>query len=232
MNVVQVTPPEGLSLTLGGEKLWLLPERALWWPAQQAVVVADVHLGKDAVFRRQGLAIPKGGAGSDLARLTQLIRRHDAARLLVLGDWLHAAPRAAEDWTPELLAWRDTHADLEFNWVVGNHDRRIETLAVQLHAHCLEEARSLNGLALCHEPPERLDRPSLCGHWHPVLRLQTGARTRQRLPAFWLAGQRLVLPAFGSLTGGHPIQGAPTDRTWVTDGTTLFEWPLNPRSKR
>lgn len=218
-------PPEVAGLLLGGQALQLLPQRALWWPAQQAIVVADIHLGKDAVFRRQGLALPRGAADEDLNRLSTLIRRYQARQLIVLGDFLHAAPQDQEDWMPALIEWRTQHASLALKWLLGNHDRRVALLARSLDAQCLSDPDELGGLLLCHEPPETTRTPSLSGHWHPVLQLRTAARIRKRLPAFWLAGQRLVLPAFGELTGGHPIPHRAADRSWVTDGTEVFEWP-------
>ena len=34
----------GYPVRLAGEDLWLLPEKALYWPAQQALLIADVQL--------------------------------------------------------------------------------------------------------------------------------------------------------------------------------------------
>ena len=77
--------------TLAGESVELLAERAIHWPGGHTLFVADVHLGKAAAFRAGGVAIPRGATAHDLARLDGLIERTRARRLVVLGDFLHAA---------------------------------------------------------------------------------------------------------------------------------------------
>ena len=60
-------------IEFGGETLVLLPDRAMFWPAQQALLVADTHFGKAGVFRRAGVPIPEGIDAHDLARLSRLV---------------------------------------------------------------------------------------------------------------------------------------------------------------
>ena len=119
-----MTEPEGaLALDLAGETLWLLPQRALCWPARRTLVVADLHFGKDDVFRRAGLAIPEGAAAEDLARLDALLLATRSERLLVLGDFLHGDLQPGDAFPPRFAAWRATHRELAIVVVAGNHDR-------------------------------------------------------------------------------------------------------------
>ena len=90
----------GYAFRSRGEQVELLAERALHWPAARTLFVADVHLGKAAAFRAGGVAIPRGATASDLERLSALLARTGAARLVVLGDFLHAAPAASPRSTP------------------------------------------------------------------------------------------------------------------------------------
>ena len=92
-NGLQVAPlREGVAIaTLAGESVELHAERAMHWPRARTLFVADVHLGKAAAFRAGGVAIPRGATANDLARLTALIERTRATRLVILGDFLHAA---------------------------------------------------------------------------------------------------------------------------------------------
>ena len=80
---------DSLALTLAGETVWLHGDRALFYPGESALLVADTHFGKGAFLRRQGLALPGGQSAADLDRLSALIERFRPARLIVLGDFFH-----------------------------------------------------------------------------------------------------------------------------------------------
>ena len=75
---------------LCGEQVELLAARALHWPRERTVFVADVHLGKAAAFRAGGVPLPRGSTAADLARLARVLQQTGARRLVVLGDFLHA----------------------------------------------------------------------------------------------------------------------------------------------
>lgn len=217
--------PERCELMLGDQQLQLLPQRALWWPARQTLVVADVHLHKDHARRRRGLALPQGAQDEDLAKLDTLLAQTGARQLLVLGDLLHEAPQPDHAGWRGIHDWRARHASLRMLLLPGNHDRQAAQIAALFDAECLDDATVLDGLALHHAPPDDVSMPSLAGHLHPVLQIAAGARQRLRAPVFWLRGQRLVLPAFGALTGGWPIPHRPRDRCFIADAREVFEWP-------
>lgn len=66
----------------------------------------------------------------------------------------------------------------------------------------------------------------LTGHWHPVVRIADGKRTSLRLPCFLLRGvQNLILPSFGSFTGGAIMKPEPGDRFFVSPGDRVIEVP-------
>ena len=91
---------------LCGERVVLHPERALHWPAGGTLFVADVHLGKAASFRAGGVPLPRGGTQADLARLGSLLARTKAARLVILGDFLHARAGRVAALEVSFKAWR------------------------------------------------------------------------------------------------------------------------------
>lgn len=190
---------EQLAHLLGPAQLQLLADRAVYWPAQAMLLLADLHLGKGDVFRRQGIAVPRGGTVGDLERLDRLLAHTGAQRLLLLGDVVHGAVHPAP-WLAQWLAWRQRHAGLLLQAVRGNHDRALQrdALGIQMLGEGIEVA----GLWLCHEPRQD-GRPTVCGHVHPVVRLPGLARA---LPVFWQQGAQLVLPAFSAFTGGWPVK--------------------------
>ena len=98
--------PTTWTTSLAGERVELLADRALYWPAGETLFVADVHLGKAAAFRAGGIALPRGGTQADLARLAALLARTHARRLVVLGDFLHAAAGRVAALDAAFRAWR------------------------------------------------------------------------------------------------------------------------------
>lgn len=217
------------ALDLGGLRLELLPERALFVPALKSLLLADLHLGKGDAFRRAGIALPAGGTAQDLARLSALIERHQPEQVIVLGDLIHGPLPTDAHWREQWREFLDRHAGTRFAAVLGNHDRALRGASDFEGVQLLAEGTSLGPLWLHHEPPDEgagataLTPRSLvlCGHLHPVLRLrQPGLPTR--LPTFWLRDQRLMLPAFSAFTGGHAVQPAPRDRLWLCAGDTVL----------
>lgn len=217
-----MTEPEGaLALELAGETLWLLPQRALCWPARRTLVVADLHFGKDDVFRRAGLAIPEGAAAEDLARLDALLAATRSERLLVLGDFLHGDLQPGDAFPPRFAAWRAAHRELAIVVVAGNHDRHARrdgappaALEVQWEADPLREGP----FAFAHDPDADANAPGefrIAGHLHPVALLPTRGGPRLRVPVFWRRRVALVLPAFGRLTGGQCVRPAPDEQLLV-----------------
>ncbi|MEO7729072.1 MAG: ligase-associated DNA damage response endonuclease PdeM, partial [Burkholderiales bacterium] len=191
-------PPEGvLDAEAGGERLWLLPECAAFWPRERTLLVADAHIGKDAAFRRAGLAVPRGPTGDDLARLAVLIERYRPARIVFLGDLMHN--RAARDAAgAAFIEWRTRCAQLDIVLVRGNHDRHAGDPGCEWNVHCVDEPYVVRGLALCHVPREFTGRYVIAGHVHPAARLNGRGRDSLRLPCFLFTESYAIMPAFGS----------------------------------
>jgi DNA ligase-associated metallophosphoesterase len=211
-----------LEVEAGGEHLWLLPERAVFWPARRALCVADLHWGKAAAFRAQAVPVPGGITRGDLDRLSAVIRRTGAGRLYVLGDLLHAQPGR----TPRVLgwvsAWRQRHAGLEITVVRGNHDRHAGDPPAEWAMRLVDEPWLDGPLALRHEPGRTSGAYSLAGHIHPAVRLAGRGRQSLRLPAFVFGPHCATLPAFGGFTGALTVTPAPADRVFVVAGDEVL----------
>ena len=189
--------------SFAGETFVAGAEGALYWPARQALLVADLHLEKASWFARLGQFLPPYDSHSTLTALAREVERTGATRLYCLGDSFHdrfgcdRLPAAARD-----LLLRMT-ATLEWVWIVGNHDPGFSD-------HCggrLADELEVAGIVLRHEAVRDDPRPELSGHFHPKLRLHLRGRQVSRR-CFVASATKLILPAFGSLTGGldatHP----------------------------
>jgi len=203
-------------LELAGEPVRLLPERALFWPAACALVVADMHWGKAAAFRAAGIPIPGGATRQDLDRLDQAVARTGARRLIVLGDLFHAkAGRIATRTLADLRRWREERDTLEIQLARGNHDRHAGDPPADLRVNCVDAPAFLPPFVLRHQPAPAEQGYTLAGHVHPGIVLAGPGLFRERLPCFVVGENVAVLPAFGSFTGLGMITAEPGERVFV-----------------
>lgn len=227
-------PPGAHPVTLRcGTVLWLLPHRAVWWPAASMVLVADVHFGKAASFRHAGLPVPHGTTADNLARLDALLAETGARHLVFLGDFLHARSGARPVLWDALQRWRDAHAAVQMTLVRGNHDRHAGDPPAALGLALVEEPWQPVADApvlACHHPQAVAGHTVLAGHWHPTAQLRGPARDALRLPAFAGTPELLVLPAFGSFTGAAPPGIAGSARLFAVGDGRVF--PVEPPAIR
>lgn len=187
-----------VAIDVAGETLLLHADRAAWWPARHSLFIADLHLGKGDSLRAAGIPVPTGGSEHDLNRLTAFIRRTNIQRLWILGDFLHGS-RKDGSWREQWLAFRAMHAELDIRLVLGNHDRAMPGLGLDIP--CFSGSVAEGPFVLVHAPAEgEADGPMrICGHLHPVTR---APGLPGRHPAFVLEAGQIILPAFSAFTGG------------------------------
>ncbi len=190
-----------LGTTVGGERVALLADRALFWPREATLFVADVHLGKAAAFRAGGVPLPRGATAADLARLARLLAQTRARRLVVLGDFLHAAAGRVPALDAAFARFREAHAELAITIVRGNHDANAGDPPAAWRVDVVAEPHPAPPFVLCHAPAKPRTGFALCGHVHPGVRLAGPAYDSVRLPCFVFGRRHAVLPAFGRLTG-------------------------------
>jgi len=215
-----------IELPLADTTVHLLPEGALWWPEGAALCIADLHLGKAATFRARGLPVPHGTTRGNLDRLAWLLARYpQARRLVVLGDFLHAAESHAHGVLNALAAWREGHPALEVVLVRGNHDSHAGDPPPWLDARIVDEPWPLGPFACCHHPQRRPERWVLAGHLHPAAVLRGSGRDALRVPCFLSEPGLLVLPAFGEFTGGYTVGRAPGRRLFAVAAGRVWALP-------
>jgi uncharacterized protein len=181
-----------LATTIRTIPLWLLPDKAVFLPVCNALLVADVHIGKAATFRSLGVPVPRGTTQTNLARLTRLLDQTGATTLYILGDFFHGPMASQIDIIDELRLWRQQHNAVEIILVGGNHDAKAGPLQQAIGVafeHAPHVITVENGIRfrLLHEPDANENAKedfSFAGHWHPVQRLK-GRVDSTRLPCFW-----------------------------------------------
>jgi uncharacterized protein len=187
-------------LSFGGHDLIALPQGALYWPARRALLVADLHFEKASWFAARGQMLPPYDSIATLTEVAALVGRTDARELWCLGDSFHdsrGCERLPQDARALLTALT---ARLDWQWITGNHD----SLLIDHCGGTIVEEAEVNGLVLRHEADPREPRPELSGHFHPKLRVTLRGRQVARR-CFVATGTKLILPAFGALTGGLDV---------------------------
>lgn len=190
-----------VSFLFAGEQLVPQACGALWWPARRALLVADLHLEKASWLAGTGQLLPPWDSIDTLDRLASAVGRLKPAQLIALGDSFHdrdgpgrLPPRAA-------ATLQELMRQLHWLWVGGNH----EGLSGGRLGGSVADEYQLGEIILRHEARKDELRPEISGHWHPKARiaLRTGRRITKR--CFAAAPRKLVLPAYGALTGGLSI---------------------------
>lgn len=201
-----------LAFHAAGEELNALPQRVLWWPAARTLAVADVHLGKAAAFRGLGVPIPEGTETEDLERLGRLLAALQPAELIVVGDLLHSPRGNSPALAENLRCWRARFPSVAVTLVSGNHDRKAEAFLAAAGIERIADFLQRGPLCFVHDSARTPSGAgfAIAGHRHPVVKLRERSGAWLRLPCFIVDRGCLILPAFGSFTGGelfHPEEG-------------------------
>jgi len=186
----------GHIFTFAGQAMIARPSGALFWPAEELLVVSDLHLGKsERISRRGGALLPPYEVQDTLTRLEADIAATLPRAVICLGDSFDdmAAVTTLDPahavWIAGLTAGRD------WTWVTGNHD----PAPTGLGGHTADVVTcgpvtfrhiAVDGTA--HE---------ISGHYHPKASLRVRGHAVSR-PCFLRDDMRLILPAYGTYTGG------------------------------
>ncbi len=209
-----------VSLSFAGAALRPLACGALHWPAQAALLVADLHLEKASFFAKHGQMLPPYDSHDTLAALIDAVETTGARRVFALGDSFHDSAGVARLPANARAALSALTRDLDWCWITGNHDG---TAAADVGG-AVEVEREIGGIWLRHEAVPHDVRPEISGHFHPKVGVTVRGRRIVRR-CFALTPSKLVLPAFGALTGGLDIGDAAMARALGRPLTALVATP-------
>lgn len=186
----------GFDFTLSGAALCALGSGALWWPEEGLLVVSDLHLGKsERVARRGGASLPPYDTRDTLTRLAADLARTHARIVVCLGDSFddlaaaEALPAEERQWITRLQAGR------RWVWIEGNHDPGPVEFGGAHLAELPIAPLTFRHIAVAGSSGE------VSGHYHPKASVNARGRTITR-PAFLVDSNRVILPSYGTYTGG------------------------------
>ena len=187
-----------LEKTIQNQTLVFTNQRALFWQEQKAVIISDLHIGKTAYFRKNGIPIPSGILEKDLERLQNLVDLFSADELLIVGDFLHAGKNKDFEIFEE---WRSKNSALKIILIKGNHDIHKASFLQHLDISIVEDFLTIDPFTFIHEPLDSDKQFSISGHLHPGVTVKLERRKTVRLPCFRVSDHQLILPAFSEFTG-------------------------------
>lgn len=203
-----------LNTNIYGEELWLSSFKAIYWPAQKALFIADPHFGKVEHFRKAGIALPGQAGKGNWQTLSALLRQYDVTDMYFLGDLFHSDMN--EDWR-NFENFLTQHPSVRFHLINGNHDIMPDFIYRQAGLTVHGEQLVLKPFLLSHHPLEKIPEGlyNLAGHIHPGVRLAGKGRQALTLPCFFFSDNQGILPAFGKFTGLYKLSPKKDDRIYV-----------------
>lgn len=184
-------------ITWGKHTLILTNKRALFWPAKKTLILSDLHLGKAAHFRRNGIPIPSQIHHKDLDILEKLLIHYQVERVIIVGDLIHANQNS------EVLDFKEfllRSQGIEFILIRGNHDRLVERKILNLGISAIYDCYQSDGIQFVHDPSP-CEIPQISGHIHPGVTVRLPTNKHFRLPAYVVSEDMIILPAFSQFTG-------------------------------
>ncbi|WP_066436230.1 ligase-associated DNA damage response endonuclease PdeM [Chryseobacterium sp. CCH4-E10] len=201
------------------ETFTLTNQRALFWEEQKALILSDLHIGKTAHFRKNGIALANQIMKNDLERLSILIEYFKPEKFMVVGDLLHAGDNSDVD---EFCVWRNQYSDLEFHLIEGNHDRISKKLESKLCLNFKSELLEINDFMLIHDFEKKHPKFQITGHIHPGFVINSAVK-KIKLPCFVVTENQILLPAFSEFTGLDTKNLPKKGRFYVFTDAEIYE---------
>lgn len=213
------TPHKGhmVPLSFAGHDFQVIDSLALFWPAQSALIVADLHLEKASWFAKFGQHLPPYDSHATLVRLSEAAAICGAQNIYCLGDNFHDEDGEQRLSGAAAQVLQDMTARLNWVWITGNHDAKLGGLsghcanaglsapinpsATTLFGGDVVEEMMVGGIALRHQAHSNDPAPQMSGHFHPKHKIHVRGRSVRRA-CFVKSPDKLLLPAFGAFTGG------------------------------
>jgi DNA ligase-associated metallophosphoesterase len=195
-----------------GQTWQALPQGALVWRERAALIVADLHFEKASAYAARGQMLPPYDSRATLDGLEALVDLVAPREIWCLGDSFHDSLAAGRMDAAARARLSRLTGRARWTWITGNHD---PAPAPDLGGEIVEE-RLVDGVMLRHEACAGETQPEISGHFHPKWRLSLRGRSVSRR-CFVLGARKLIIPAFGSLTGGLDAAALPI-RTLIGQG--------------
>jgi DNA ligase-associated metallophosphoesterase len=181
------------------EVLTLTNQRAVFWEREEMLIISDLHVGKAAHFRKNGIPMSTEILNKDLKRLAFLLSFFKAKSLMVVGDLFHANMNAELD---VFRNWLNSLGAIKLILVKGNHDRISASIAELFKDWEISNTLFIQPFKFIHDgDDDELSAFRIAGHTHPGVLIKGKGKQKLRLPCYQVSKNQLTLPAFSLFTG-------------------------------
>jgi DNA ligase-associated metallophosphoesterase len=186
-----------------GEKFMLDGAGVIYWPRLSMLVVSDIHFEKGSYFARRGQPLPLHDTRDTLERLEKLIESYQPRHVLSLGDNMHDAGALTRMLPADLQRLQTLCGRVaRWDWIIGNHDKG-DYRKGSLKEMNFSSQITVDGITFTHDILENVEY-QVIGHYHPKITVKTRAQSVSG-KCFVVAAHKLIMPAFGSYTGGLDV---------------------------
>lgn len=207
------------NINIQNEKFTLTNQRAAFWEKEKALIFSDLHIGKTAHFRKNGIALANHIMKNDLERLSILIEYFQPEKFIVVGDLLHAGDNSDVD---DFCVWKNQYPQIKFYLVEGNHDRISKKLEEKLCLDFRADVLEINSVLFVHDFDKFHQKFQITGHIHPGFSLNSAVKNI-KLPCFVQTENQLLLPAFSEFTGLDLKNTPKKGKFFVFTDSEIFE---------
>ncbi len=186
-----------LTHTAFGQTFILLPQKAIFWLEQKALILGDLHFGKATHFRKNGIAIHNEVAAIDFQILENLLQETNPDTVYFIGDLFHSELNSELELLQTITSKYNT---IKFVLLKGNHDI-IGNLVFEKAGIIVLDQIKIDKILLSHEPMESAELFNIHGHIHPGIILKGKAKQSLKFPCFYFTKNYVILPAFSSFSG-------------------------------
>jgi len=198
---------EDISLARG---LKLSAGHALYCREDDALAIADLHLGYEAALQAEHVSIPRFQLEPMLERLAWLLERYRPEILVINGDLKHEfSHNKGQEWD-EVDRVLDLLENLEAVVVRGNHDNYLQSILATRGVRMQDSFRLPEGSITFLHGHRKMDANQdfiVYGHEHPVIRIRDEVGAQVTLPCFLYDRDNgfIVIPAFSPLASGTNV---------------------------
>jgi len=212
-----------MKIEVKGEEFELWPQKAIYWKRINALLVADLHLGKINHFRKAGIAVPAKANDKNIENMVYLLQALAPSRVICLGDLFHSHYNPEWEVFGEVVRYFQS---ISFELVLGNHDIMSE-VQYERKGIILHEQLTIGNFIFTHHPLEKVEsnQYNIAGHLHPGVYLSGKGKQSLTLPCFYFGENQGLLPAFGMFTGLARVRPKKNDKIFAILEDRVIEIP-------
>ena len=177
----------------------LQKDGSVYWPDKKSLILGDLHLEKSSYFAKLGNFLPPYDSFETLNKLEKSLNKLNVNKIILLGDIFHDK-EGIKRLNKKLLKYLDYICKkFDVIWLVGNHDGIDRPKDAKF---C--KKYKIDNINFNHKSSKNTMN-ELSGHYHPKATLKL-FKTKISKPCFLIGKSKIILPAYGSFTGGIDSQ--------------------------